>query len=72
MSSASVSSMNEKYAVIADVFTATEYRRKGFALACLVAAVKFSLKNGKIPMLLCDEEMCPYYEKAGFEIYGKM
>ncbi len=72
VSSASVSSMNEKYALIADVFTEKEYRSKGLAYDCLMTATDFALKNGKIPFLLCDEKMYPYYEKAGFEIYGKM
>lgn len=72
VSSASVSSMNEGYAVIADVYTAEEHRNKGLGGDCIMSAVNFSLKKGKIPMLLCDEKMCPYYEKAGFEIYGKM
>ena len=35
-------------------------------------AAEFALKNGRIPVLLCDEKMCSYYKKAGFEIYGKM
>lgn len=72
VSSASVSSMNEKYAVIADVFTAEEYRNRGLARECLISVTEFALKNGRIPVLLCDEKMCSYYKKAGFEIYGKM
>ncbi len=72
VSSASVSSVNEKFALIADVFTEKEHRNKGLARECLMAAIDFSLKKGKIPMLLCDEKMCHYYKKAGFEIYGKM
>ena len=72
VSSASVSSMNEGYAVISDVYTAEEHRNKGLGGDCIMSAVNFSLEKGKIPMLLCDEKMCPYYEKAGFEIYGKM
>lgn len=72
VSSASISSMNKKYAVIADVFTDEKYRRRGLARECLMSVTAFALQNGKIPLLLCDEKMCPYYEKAGFVIYGKM
>lgn len=72
VASASISSMNEKYALIADVFTAEDYRCRGLARRCLMSAVEYALKKGVVPMLLCDEKMCPYYEKAGFEIYGKM
>lgn len=72
VSSVSISSMNEKYAMIADVFTDENYRNKGLARECLMSVTDFVLQNGKIPILLCDEKMCPYYEKAGFEIYGKM
>lgn len=72
VSSASVSSMNDKYAVIADVFSDEGYRCRGFARRCLMSAVGFSLSRGRSPVLLCDEKMCSYYEKAGFIIYGKM
>lgn len=72
VSSASVSSMNEKYAVIADVFTEEKYRGKGLARECLMSVTDFALQNGRIPLLLCEEKMCPYYKKAGFDIYGKM
>lgn len=72
VASASISSMNEKYALISDVFTDKDFRSRGLARRCLMSCVDFSLKNGRIPMLLCDGKMCPYYEKAGFIIYGKM
>lgn len=72
ISSASVSSENEKYALIADVFTEKEQRGRGLARECLMTAVDYALRKGKTPVLLCNENMCPYYEKAGFEIYGKM
>ncbi len=72
VSSASVSSMNENYALIADVYTKENYRCRGLARQCLMSAVEYSLEKSRIPVLLCDEKMCPYYEKAGFIIYGKM
>lgn len=72
VSSASSVSENKKYAVIGDVFTDEKYRRQGLAFRCLSAVTEYILKKGKIPVLLCDTDMCPYYEKAGFEVYGKM
>ncbi len=72
VSCTSVSSMNENYGLIADVYTESQERGKGFAADCLMAGVNFILEKGKLPLLLCDGEMCPYYEKAGFTVYGKM
>lgn len=67
-----VSSVNEGYGLIADVFTKSQERNKGYGADCLMTAVNFILENEKIPMLLCEENMCKYYEKAGFTVYGKM
>ncbi len=72
VASASISSMNGKYALIADVFTDENYRRRGLARQCLMSVTEYALEKGRIPILLCDGKMCPYYKKAGFEIYGKM
>ncbi len=72
VASACIVSENDRYAVIGDVFTAPDYRSRGLARRCLMSCVDFALKKGRIPMLLCDDKMCPYYEKAGFIIYGKM
>lgn len=72
VSSASVSSMNEKYALISDVFTKAEERGKGLAHISLMSAVNFALEQGKTPYLRCEERMCAYYERAGFTLYGKM
>ena len=72
VASASISSVNKKFALIADVFTSDDYRCRGLARRCLVSCVEYALEKGVTPMLLCDKKMCPYYEKAGFEIYGKM
>ncbi len=72
VSSASVVSENDRYAVIGDVFTDADFRSRSLARRCLMSCVDFALKKGRIPMLLCDDKMCPYYEKAGFIIYGKM
>lgn len=72
VSSACISSVNNNFAVIADVFTDENYRCRGLARRCLFSAVEYALRKGVAPVLLCDGKMCPYYEKAGFEIYGKM
>ncbi len=69
---AAVSAINEKYALISDVFTRKEYRKKGLAEKCLSTALSFILKKGKIPFLICSDDMCRYYEKAGFTYYGKL
>ncbi len=72
VSTASVSSMNGKYALISDVFTKKEERRQGLAGECLTSALSYCLEKGKIPVLVCEEKMCDYYKKAGFKVYGKM
>jgi len=72
VSSACIVSENERYAVIGDVFTDADFRKKGLARRCLMSCADFALKKGRIPVLLCDDKMCSYYEKAGFVIYGKM
>ena len=72
ISGAAVCAMNEKYALISDVFTKKEYRKKGLAEKCISTALSFILKKGKIPFLICNDDMCRYYEKAGFTYYGRL
>ena len=72
ISVASVSAVNLRYAVISDVFTRRDMRGKGLAASVLAAAVGSCLEDNKIPLLLCDDTMRSYYERAGFEYYGKM
>ncbi len=72
VSCAAVVSLNGRFGVIGDVYTKNAERGRGYALDCLMRAADFILSRGTVPMLLCDEKMCPYYEKAGFKIYGKM
>lgn len=72
VSGTAVSAMNEKYALISDVFTRKEYRKKGLAEKCINTALSFILKNGRIPFLICNDDMCGYYEKAGFTYYGRL
>lgn len=72
ISGVAVSAMNEKYALISDVFTRKEYRNKGFAEKCIKTALSFILEKGKTPFLICNDDMCKYYEKAGFTYYGRL
>ncbi|MBR3766795.1 MAG: GNAT family N-acetyltransferase [Clostridia bacterium] len=72
VSCAAISAVNEKYALIADVFTHPEYRKKGYAAKCVKTCVNYALSQGKIPYLRCEEKMCDYYKKLGFSYYGKM
>lgn len=72
ISSAAVSAQNEKYCLIADVFTHPDYRCKGYARKCINSCISYTLSINKKPFLLCEEKMCSYYEKLGFTYYGKM
>lgn len=72
VASAAVTAMNEKYALIGDVFTKEEFRNRGLASLCLKSAVSFCLRKKRIPVLFCEEKLCGFYEKAGFLYYGKM
>lgn len=69
---ASISSMNEKYAYISDVYTHHRFRERGLAKICIDCALHYCISNGPIPFLRCNEEMRPYYEKLGFTYHGKM
>lgn len=72
VSCASVCAMNEKYALISDVFTREDKRNEGMGRKCVAACVNFALEKGRIPFLRCEEKLCSFYEKAGFVYYGKM
>lgn len=72
VSTASVSAENADYAVISDVFTRKDKRNGGLAARVLGSAVAYCLERGRTPVLLCEENMCSYYEKSGFKLYGKM
>lgn len=69
---ASISSMNEKYAYIGDVMVHPRLRTKGIGRICVDCAIYHCLTHGLIPFLRCDEEMRPFYEKLGFTYHGKM
>ena len=66
ISVAAVTGMNEKYALIGNVFTAEQYRNRGLARDCINKCIEFSLSRGKIPCLFCKEEMKDFYKKLGF------
>ncbi len=72
VSASAVSAINEKYALIGDVFTKKEFRSKGLGALCVRAAVSYILSQGKIPVLYCSEELCGFYKRSGFSYYGKM
>lgn len=72
VSAASVSAINEKYALISDVYTKPCCRKKGFASECIRACIKYCIDKNKTPFLCCKDSMCDYYRKLGFTYYGKM
>ncbi len=72
VSAASVAAMNEKYGLIADVFTHPLFRCKGYSSAAVNSCINFILLQGRIPFLRCEEKMCEHYKKAGFTYYGKL
>ncbi len=67
-----VGAVNEKYALISNVFTKKEFRGRGYAALCVAKCISYSLERGLIPYLRCEENMRSYYEKSGFVYYGKM
>ena len=72
ISTACISASNLSYALIADVFTLSSERKKGLAAICVKKCVSLIKEKGLTPYLLCDDKMCPYYEKLGFIYHGKM
>lgn len=72
ISVACVSGINEKYALISDVFTSPSYRNQGLARLLTEKCIGYIHSIKRTPFLRCEKEMCPYYEKLGFRFYGKM
>ncbi len=62
----SIIAENEKYALIGDVFTRPDARRRGLAAMLCLECCREALGKGKIPWLMCTPAMLPYYEKIGF------
>ena len=66
LSTASVVSVNEKYALIGNVFTKQEQRGRGLATKAVLSAVKYITDRNLIPVLICEKELKEFYEKIGF------
>ncbi len=66
ISFAFISAQNEDHALLADVFTAPEWRGRGYASRCVLAAVRAALSAGKTPFLLCAPRMKRFYTRLGF------
>ncbi len=67
ISVAAVVGVNDKFSLIGNVFTVKEKRGQGFARKCVEKCIEFSVLQGKIPVLYCDENMTAYYKGLGFE-----
>lgn len=65
-----IAAVNEKYAVIANVFTSEGCRGRGLAGAVVNECVAAALKKGLIPVLFCREETAAFYKKLGFSEDG--
>lgn len=66
-----VTAMNEKYALIGNVFTHMDYRDRGLAKKCISKCIEFSLLRGKTPFLCCMPHMVNYYKRLGFELINE-
>lgn len=67
IAAASVVAVNKAYALIGNVFTAEEHRRRGLAAKTVSAAVRYALEKKLVPVLFCERELSGFYEKTGFE-----
>ncbi len=67
LSVAAVTAVNEKYALIGNVFTREDKRNRGLAKKCLMKCIEYALSEEKTPFLYCKREMIDYYERTGFE-----
>lgn len=56
----SIIAENEKYALIGDVFTRPDSRRRGLAAMLCLECCREALGKGKIPWLMCTPAMLPY------------
>lgn len=68
VSFAAVCASNKTDALIGDVYTLPEYRKKGFAGECIRACVSFAAEAGKTPFVFCEEKNKNFYEKLNFEV----
>lgn len=68
LSTASVIAVNEKYALIGDVFTRPDALGQHFATSLCQHCCREILKKDKTPFLLCNKSMIDFYKKTGFSI----
>lgn len=68
LSTASIIAVNEKYALIGDIFTRPDARGQHFATILCQHCCDRILQKDKIPFLLCDRSMIDFYKKTGFSI----
>lgn len=68
VSFAAVSASNTTDALIGDVFTLPEYRKRGLAGECVKACVSFAVQNKKTPFVFCEEKNKKFYENLNFEV----
>lgn len=68
VSFAAVCASNSDTALIGDVFTLPEHRKKGFGAQCVRACIHFASKQNKTPFVFCEEKNIKFYEKLNFEV----
>ncbi len=65
MSTASLIAVNEKYALIGDIFTRPDVRGQHLATRLCQYCCDRILQKNKTPFLLCDRSMIDFYKKQG-------
>ena len=68
VSFAAVCASNSDTALIGDVFTLPEYRKKGYGAQCVRACINFAAKQNKTPFVFCEEKNIKFYENLNFEV----
>lgn len=71
VSAASLSGTAGEYALIGSVVTRTDRREKGLG-SHLVRHLCSKVRDaGRVPVLCCDEELVPFYQRLGFDESGR-
>lgn len=65
-----ITAVNEKYALIGNIFTKEEYRKRGLARAVVLALINEAADRGLIPVLYCEKNKEGFYRKLGFEPFS--
>ena len=65
-----ITAVNEKYALIGNIFTKEEYRKRGLARAVVISLVNEAADRGLIPVLYCEKNKEGFYRKLGFEPFS--